>query len=88
MITGVTKSGFAYEIADTIGDNYEVLECMAALQKGNDVLALVTLIDLVLGEKQRDAFKEHCRGEDGRISTEYMMREFFDIFASNEAAKK
>lgn len=88
MITGTTKSGFAYEIPDTVGDNYEVLECVAKLQNENDVLALPMLVDLVLGDKQRDAFKEHCRGEDGRISTEYMMREFFDIFAQNAATKK
>lgn len=87
MLTGKTASGFAYEIPETIGDDYEVLECMAKVQN-NDILSLVKLIDLVLGADQRDAFKEHCRGEDGRVSTKKMTEEFFDIFSNNDATKK
>lgn len=87
MITGTTKSGFAFEIADSIRDDYEVLEIMTRVQK-NDFLAIVELVDRVLGTDQKDAFKEHCRGEDGRVSTERMMTEFFEIFTANDATKK
>lgn len=86
MIKGETKSGFAYEIPDSVGDDYEVLECMARIQK-SDVLAVVDLIDLVFGSEQRKAFKEHCR-ENGKVSTERMMTEFFEIFSDNVATKK
>lgn len=88
MITGKTKSGFEYELADNIGDDYEVLECVAQIQKDGDVLAIVTLIDHVLGEKQKDAFKDHCRDENGKVSTERMMTEFFDIFTNQAETKK
>ena len=87
MITGTTASGFAYEIDESVGDDYEILEAIAQLQKGDNVTALVTLIDRVLGDKQKDAFKEHCR-VDGRVSTEKMINEFFDIFSNHDATKK
>lgn len=88
MITGTTKSGFEYEIADTVGDDYEVLEALARLQQkdGNSIFNIVILIDRVLGEKQRDAFKEHCR-VDGRVSTEKIAEEFFDIFSNADLKK-
>lgn len=84
---GTTKSGFAYEIPDSVGDDYEVLELVTRLQK-NDILAITELVNHVFGADQKDAFKEHCRGEDGRVSTERMMTEFFEIFTANDATKK
>lgn len=87
MIKGVTKSGFEYEIADSVGDDYEVLESLARIQqKGGGILHMVTLIDRVLGEEQREAFKEHCR-VDGRVSTERIAEEFFDIFSNADLKK-
>lgn len=86
MITGKTKSGFAFEISDAVGDDYEILELMARVQ--NDFLAITELVDRVLGSEQKDRFKEHCRDENGRVSTERMMTEFFEIFTANDATKK
>ena len=90
MITGTTKNGFSYVIPDTVGDDYEVLEAIAELKKGRDILSVPTLIDRVLGAKpgQKKAFMDHCRQEDGRVSTEMIMNEFFDMFNNNEATKK
>ena len=87
MITGTTSTGFAYEVADTVGDDYEVLEALARIQKSQDLFSVVTLIDHVLGDEQRDAFKEHCT-VDGRVSTEMMMNEFLDIFTGDKDLKK
>lgn len=87
MIEGKTTSGFEYQIPDSVGDDFEVLECMSRLQK-NDILAVVELIDLVFGVEQKNAFKEHCRDENGKVSTERMITEFFDIFSNNAATKK
>lgn len=87
MINGTTSTGFEYAIPETVGDDYEVLEAIAKLKNGEDVLAMVKLIDRVLGEDQREAFKEHCR-VDGRVSTERVMNEFFEIFSSHDATKK
>ena len=61
---------------------------MAQIQKDGDVLAIVTLIDHVLGENQKEAFKDHCRDENGKVSTERMMTEFFDIFTNQAETKK
>lgn len=87
MIKGTTTSGFAFEIADSVGDDYEVLELMTRVQK-NDFLAITELVDRVLGTEQKDAFKEHCRVEDGRVSTEKMLSEFYEIFTANADTKK
>ena len=87
VIKGTTSTGFAFEIADTVGDDYEVLEALARIQKSQDLFSVVTLIDHVLGDEQRDAFKEHCT-VDGRVSTEMMMNEFLDIFSGQKDLKK
>ena len=88
MIKGVTKSGFEYEISENVVDDYEVLEALARLQQkdGNGIMHMVTLIDRVLGDEQREAFKEHCR-VDGRVSTERIAEEFFDIFSNADLKK-
>ena len=88
MITGTTKNGFSYEIPDTVGDDYEVLEAIAELKKGRDILSVPTLIDRVLGPEQKKALLDHCRLDDGRVSTEMIMNEFFDMFNNNDATKK
>jgi hypothetical protein len=87
MIKGKTKSGFEYEIPETVGDDYEVLEALVRIQqKDGGILQIVTLIDRVLGDEQREAFKEHCR-VDGRVSTEKVAEEFFDIFSNADLKK-
>lgn len=88
MITGTTTSGFDFQISENVGDDYEILELMARIQKGVDLLAITELIDRVLGEDQKERFKDHCRADDGRVSTERMMTEFFEIFSSHNATKK
>ena len=86
MITGTTRSGFAFEIPDTIKDDYEILEAVADLQKNQDILALPLLIDRMLGD-QKQAFKDHCR-VDGRVSSERMLEEIVEIFNTNSETKK
>lgn len=87
MITGKTSTGFAYEISESIKDDYEILDALAQLQNGKNLLALPVLVDRVMGD-QKAAFVDHCRGEDGRVATTRMMDEFFEIFSDNDATKK
>ena len=85
MITGKTRSGFEYTIADNIGDDYELLELMSDVRSG-DTLAIFALINKVLGKEQHQALKEHCR-VDGVVSTAKMNEEIVDIFAASKDVK-
>ena len=78
MMNGVTKSGFAYEITDERADNYEVVKTLRAWI-GGDVFALFALPRLLLGPEGEMALEEHCRGENGVISKNAMIREIREI---------
>lgn len=88
MITGKTKSGFEFEISENIGDDWEMLKFMTKIRESNDILSLPVLVEHVLGAEQAKALEEHCRAEDGHVSTERLSEEFFDIFAANAETKK
>ena len=85
MISGKTRTGFEYAIADDVFDDYEILELMGKVKK-NDPLAIFELIERLLGEEQKDRLKEHCR-VDGRVPIEAMNAEIVDIFADAKVKK-
>ena len=86
MITGKTQSGFEYQINDNIGDDYELLELMGKVKDG-DQLAIFAMIDRILGPAQHKALKEHCRLEDGHVSTTRMNSEIVEIFTNTKEVK-
>lgn len=75
---GKTESGFAYELPDDAMDNYELLEALTDIEKG-DARKIVDAVGLLLGEEQKKALKEHLREKDGRVSTRAMWQEVTDI---------
>jgi hypothetical protein len=85
MIKGVTGSGFAYEVKDEALDDYELLETLAAIDNG-DSGRIPQMVNLLLGEEQKELLKEHCR-VDGRISSARMLSEVSEILTSNNAGK-
>jgi hypothetical protein len=80
-VTGKTKTGFEYEIdADCLQDA-EFLEMFAAVSKGgNEALQVFDLIRTALGDEQKKALYEHCRGENGRVMITDLTAEISDIF--------
>lgn len=66
MIEGKTLSGFAYSIPDEAIDDYELLEALTAVDKG-DSGEIITVVDKLLGMDQKKALFEHIR-KDGRVS--------------------
>ena len=90
MIKGTTTSGFDFQIADTLGDDFEFLELSIRADKG-EIEVLPDLILRMLGPEQKKRMMEHCR-IDGRVSSERMMMEVSDIFRiireSGESAEK
>lgn len=86
MITGTTESGFKYQINEEIGDDYEFLETLTKIDKG-DVFLIINMVDRLLGEEQKNALKEHIRDENGRVTTSRMFNEVIEIFKSSKQGK-
>ena len=73
-----TTSGFGYELADAVKDDFELVEIIADYSKGNKLVA-PELMRRLLGQEQFDRLKEHCRKEDGIVSTRRMLEETTEI---------
>lgn len=81
MISGTTKSGFMYEIDDEAMDDYELLEILCDIDKG-DTSLLTTAAKMLLGREQLERLKEHNRTETGRVSAKKMVEDISDILSN------
>lgn len=75
-----TPSGFECELDEAFRDDFELLEHMAHLAEG-DPSGITEIIDGIFGEA-KTALYEHCRKENGRVSTKAVMQEVKDVFNS------
>ena len=80
MIRGKTESGFEFNVAEKLADDFEFLELLGDFSE-NPLMAS-KLADKMLGREQKEALKEHLRGEDGRIKTSDMFRELTEIITA------
>ena len=80
MIRGKTGSGFDFEVKEELADDFEFLELLGDFSE-NPLMAS-KLADKMLGREQKEALKEHLRGEDGRIKTSDMFRELTEIITA------
>lgn len=85
MIIGTTKSGFEYIFPEENLNNYELLEMLGETQ--TNPLYLSKTINLLLGEEQAIALKEHLRTESGIVPTDNMTEELMDIFTNQKETK-
>lgn len=85
MIKGTTNTGFEYEIADDVIDDYELLEIFSELDK-NPIL-LPTAVKKILGEEQKNRLLDHIRDKDGRAKMSAMEKEIINIFTSKKELK-
>lgn len=81
MITGKTESGFEFCIEEEFRDDYEILELLVDVDKG-EVGSIIQVINKLLGEEQKNALKEHIRNEKGRVPVMKMMEEVKSILGS------
>ncbi len=86
MVRGITESGFEYELEDGVLDDYELLETLCAIDKG-DYSNITTMVDTLLGTKQREALKAHLRAETGRVSAKAVLKEVMEIFRNTKQGK-
>lgn len=86
MEKGKTKTGFEFEINPDVFDDWELLEKLNAIDKGDSKLA-VDVANAVLGDEQMNALKEHIRAEKGKVSITAMMEALEEIFDACGSAK-
>ncbi len=85
MIKGITESGFNFKVSEELADDFEFLELLGDFSE-NPLMAS-KLADKMLGKDQKDALKEHLRGENGRIKTSDMFRELTEIITAFPKSK-
>lgn len=78
-MTGLTGSGFQFELDDELLDDYELLELLSDIDNG-DYQKTTRMVNMLLGDDQVKRLKDHLRNEKGRVSSKAMMEEVGKIF--------
>lgn len=81
MIRGKLKSGFQYEIDEKSLDNMEFIEALADAE-GDDPLAFIKVINILLGKEQKLALYNILRNKDGRVPIEATAQAVAEIMES------
>jgi hypothetical protein len=85
MITGTTRSGFAFSVPEDVANDMELFEALCDLDNG-DATAVVPVVRAVLGN-QKKALYDHLR-TDGRVPVDKVVDEIADILAAVKDGKK
>ena len=80
MLKGKTESGFEFELEEDVLDDYELLEALRKTDKEGAQEA-IDVVNILLGEEQKERLKEHVRNEKGKVSAERLLGEVGEIFA-------
>lgn len=86
MARGKTSTGFEYELDDDVFDDYELLEVLRKIDKGESGY-VVDMVDMIFKEEQKEALKEHIRKECGKVSASKLLKEVMEIFQSEKSGK-
>lgn len=73
-----TSTGFEFDVSADALDDWELLEELAQLE--TDGSKIVSVCRRLLGYESTQRLKEHCRGENGRVSVTAMDNELSEIF--------
>ena len=86
MLKGKTSIGFEYEIAEDVLNNYELVEAIGELD--TNPLAITKIVNLLLGNEQKNALKEAVRDENGIVSVTELTNQITEIFQNHGEVKK
>ena len=81
-----TSKSFNYTIQEGALDDYELLEELREIDKGNTSL-IVDVIEKIIGSEQKEQLKKHVRDETGRVSIKRMVDEIGEILRGNQQGK-
>lgn len=86
MIKGKTNSGFEFEVDANALDDWELLEQLNAIDKGETSM-VVDVFKKLLGEEQFEALKKHIKESAGKISITGMVATLEEIFEACDSTK-
>lgn len=81
-----TQSGFCWSLDEDVMDDIELLDGLAALDRG-EAVELPNVIKSMLGEDGRAALYEHIRTESGRVPISRAIAELGEIIESLKDSK-
>lgn len=73
-----TKDGFACELDEEALGDWEILERLIKIQRGEYADLPDVMVELI-GEDGYNGAKEHCRNDRGRVPVNDLMALFFDV---------
>lgn len=86
MITGKTKSGFEFQLDENVMNNMELIEELAAVDRG-DITALPKVLVTLMGAEMKKRLYDHIRTEDGRVPIDLLVEEVKQIFEVSKELK-
>lgn len=86
MISGVTKSGFSFEIDEEKFDDFDTFVALHKVECGN-VGYIVDVIDGILTADQQSQLRQHVKTTRGRCTFSGMVEEVQDIFNASKTGK-
>ena len=86
MIEGKTSSGFEFSLDEDALDDYELLEMLCKVDKGEENM-LIDAVKRLVGDEQEHRLREHVRNEKGRVSASKMTAEIGEILAATKSGK-
>ena len=85
MITGKISCGFEYKIDREVLESWEVLEALNAVE--DNPIRIVTLVNVLLGEKQKKMLVKHLGGHPSVQQMNAAVTEIFHNAKENVEAK-
>lgn len=80
MIKGKTKTGFEFEVKENVIDDMRIVEAVAETVNGENPLAVVMIVNQILGEEQKESLYKHLEEPGGRVPIEKVSNAITDIF--------
>lgn len=88
MQTGKTKTGFEYTFNEDLINDMEVIDALAEVASGENILAVSTVVKKLFSAEDRKRLYDHVRLEDGRVPADALMEEITEIMNEGEEGKK
>lgn len=82
MIKGITKSGFEFEVNESIMNDMEVVDALVDI-KNQDMEAVSVLVGKLFNREDKKRLYNHVRTEDGRAPIDAVMAEVNEIIQYN-----
>lgn len=86
MTTGKTSTGFEYQLEDGVFDDYELLEVLREIDKGESG-KIVDMVNIMFPKEQKEALKNHVREENGKVPASKLIKEVMEIFNNEKEGK-